>query len=79
MFSISAEPQTYLLGTIECRIGLESHDPRNILCVKNCTNSDPVHGESVIAFGEKMNLLTAPGYQWTDFQVKNRNLHTDED
>ena len=60
----------YILGTKECRLGLEKTDPRNILCVKNCTFSDPIHGESVITFGEKMNLKRTLGYQWTNSQVE---------
>ena len=50
--------------TFDCKGFLKSRNPASILCVKNCSYSDPVHGNGEILFGEKMVFNPLPGYKW---------------
>ena len=54
------------LETYKCRAGLPSTNSNNLLCVKNCSLSDPVHGSSKVVFGQTKYLESEPGYQWTN-------------
>ena len=61
----------FLSETYKCRAGSSSTNSNNLLCVKNCSLSDPVHGSSKVVFGESKYLESEPGYQWTNTMGQN--------